>query len=107
MSQEDPLLQAAWSALAKIEDIEIPVSIVDMGMIRNLRCEGRRLAVDLTFTSMGCPGIEWTEQDVRECLEALAGGREVRVNVVWSPPWTADEITPRGLEALRQIGVIP
>lgn len=107
MSREDPLVQAAWAALAQIEDIEIPVSIVDMGMIRSLRREGRRLTVDLTFTSMGCPGIEWTEQDVRECLEALTGNEEVRVNVVWSPPWTSDEITPRGLEALRQIGVIP
>ena len=107
MSEKDRLVQVAWSALAKIEDVEIPVSIVDMGMIRGVQHEKGRLTVDLTFTSMGCPGIEWTVQDVQECLKNLTGDHEVKVNVVWSPPWTADDITPRGLEALREIGVIP
>jgi metal-sulfur cluster biosynthetic enzyme len=104
---DDALVRRAWKALEEVRDIEVPVSLVDMGMIRDVRADGERLTVDLTFASMGCPGIEWTLEDVRHCLEALdETGRRVEVNLVWSPPWTAAHLTPRGREALRAIGVI-
>ncbi len=107
MPRGDPLTEKLWDALAEIQDMEIPVSIVDMGMVRDVRVDGRRIAVDLTFTSMGNPGIEWTQEDVRKRLEAMDEFKRIEVNVVWSPPWTAADLTPRGREALRALGVMP
>lgn len=107
MRREHELIREAWKALEKIQDMEIPVSIVDLGMVRDVRAAGGRIAVDLTFTSMGSPGIEWTQEDVRTCLEAVDGVHQVEVNVVWFPPWTAADLTPRGREALRALGVMP
>lgn len=105
--QDEALVRAAWQALEEIQDMEIPVSIVDLGMVRDVRAEGGRVTVDLTFTSMGSPGIEWTQEDVQRRLESLANVERVEVNVVWSPPWTSADLTPRGREALRALGVIP
>jgi len=107
LRREDALIREAWKALEEIHDMEVPISIVDLGMIRGVRAEGRRIEVDLTFTSMGSPSIEWTQEDVRKRLEALEGIDRVDVNVVWSPPWTAADLTPRGRQALRALGVMP
>jgi metal-sulfur cluster biosynthetic enzyme len=105
--RDDALIRKAWQVLAEIQDMEIPVSIVDLGMVRDVRVADGRITVDLTFTSMGSPGIEWTQEDVRTRLEALQEVDRVEVNVVWSPPWTAADLTPRGREALRALGVMP
>jgi metal-sulfur cluster biosynthetic enzyme len=107
--RDHALIREAWKALEEVQDIEVPVSVVDLGLIRDVRIEGERLTVDLTFASMGSPCIEWTREDVRRRLEALDGldGQAVDVNLVWSPPWTAADLTPRGREAFCAIGVIP
>lgn len=107
MRREDALIREAWKALEEIHNMEIPMSIADVGMIRGVRAEGCRIEVDLTFASMGSPGIEWTQEDVRKRLEALAAVDRVDVNVVWFPPWRAADLTPRGRQALRALGVMP
>jgi metal-sulfur cluster biosynthetic enzyme len=63
------------------------------------------VTVDLTFTAMGCPAAEFILEDVRERLLREPGVRQVVVNVVWDPPWTAARMTPAGREALEMWGV--
>jgi metal-sulfur cluster biosynthetic enzyme len=57
-----------WQALEEVEDPEYPVSVVDMGLIYGLRLDGRSAHVQLSFTSMGCPCMEFIIGDIRERL---------------------------------------
>jgi metal-sulfur cluster biosynthetic enzyme len=92
-------------ALRDVQDPEMPVNVVDLGIVYGLRELEGRVSVDLTFTAMGCPAAEYILQDVRERLLEEPGVREVRVNVVWDPPWTAARISEAGREALEMWGL--
>jgi phenylacetate-CoA oxygenase PaaJ subunit len=92
-------------ALRDVQDPEMPVNIVDLGIVYGVRRDGERVTVDLTFTAMGCPASEFILEDVRERLLAEAGVAEVSVNVVWDPPWSAARMTEAGRDALELWGV--
>ena len=94
-----------WSALAEVQDPEMPVSLVDLGVIYGVRESDGVVVVDLTFTAMGCPASEFIVDDVRERLLRESGVREVTINVVWDPPWTAARMTEAGRDALEAWGL--
>jgi metal-sulfur cluster biosynthetic enzyme len=94
-----------WSALAEIQDPEMPINLVDLGVIYDVREHGGVVEVDLTFTAMGCPASDFILDDVRERLMREAGVGEVRINVVWDPPWTAARMTEAGRDALEAWGL--
>jgi metal-sulfur cluster biosynthetic enzyme len=83
----------------------MPVNLVDLGLIYGLTVEDGRVGVRLTFTAMGCPATEMLIGDVRERLLAEPGVEDVRVDVVWDPPWTSARLTADGREALRAWGL--
>ena len=96
-----------WNALSKVMDPEIPVlSIVDLGIIREVKVDGRRIAVKLTPTFSGCPALEVMKRDVESALAEL-GGAVVAVDIVLSPPWTSDWISENGRTKLKQFGLAP
>ena len=92
-------------ALRDVQDPEMPVNIVDLGIVYGVRLEAGEATVDLTFTAMGCPAAEYVLGDVRERLLREPGVDSVRVNVVWDPPWTSARITPEGRDALESWGL--
>jgi metal-sulfur cluster biosynthetic enzyme len=92
-------------ALRDVQDPEMPVSIVDLGIVYGVRRQAGRVTVDLTFTAMGCPASEFIIEDVRERLLREPGVTEVACNVVWDPPWTAALMTQEGRDALEMWGV--
>lgn len=94
-----------WAALREVDDPEFPISVVDLGLVYDVRRDGGRVEVDLTFTAIGCPCMNLIEDDVRERLAAEPGVEHVEVRVVWDPPWTRDRLTPAGRELLRKFGV--
>ena len=94
-----------WAALDRIQDPEMPIGIVDLGLVYGVRVEEGRAEVDLTYTALGCPAIEMIQEDVRAAALALPGIDEVRVRTVWDPPWTKARLTPRGRMALRASGI--
>ena len=94
-----------WRALAEVQDPEMPVNLVDLGLIYDVREQHGVVDVDLTFTAMGCPASEFILDDVRERLLREPGVNEVRVNVVWDPPWTTARMTDEGRDALEQWGL--
>jgi phenylacetate-CoA oxygenase PaaJ subunit len=96
-----PLLEA----LRDVRDPEMPVSVVDLGLIYNVWEERGAVTVDLTFTAMGCPASEFILADVRDRLLRVPGVREVHVNVVWDPPWSTARMSPEGREALEMWGL--
>src|SRR5438270_10075449 len=95
-----PLEARVWSALAQIGDPEMPVNIVDLGLIYGVWVEEGRVRLRLTFTAMGCPASDMIMGDIRERLLAEPGVDQVEVEVVWDPPWSSARLTPDGREAL-------
>ncbi|TME69929.1 MAG: metal-sulfur cluster assembly factor [Chloroflexi bacterium] len=94
-----------WAALAEVQDPEMPVNLVDLGVIYDVREHRGAVEVDLTFTAMGCPASDFILEDVRERLLREADVNEVRVNIVWDPPWTAARMTQNGRDALEAWGL--
>jgi metal-sulfur cluster biosynthetic enzyme len=92
-------------ALRDVQDPEMPVNIVDLGIVYGVRRTDGRVMVDLTFTAMGCPAADFILEDVRERLLREPGVTEVVVNVVWDPPWTAARMTQAGRDALEMWGL--
>ena len=100
-----------FSALKQCYDPEIPVNIVDLGLIYGVRFEPiadtqekeqQDVTVDMTLTSQGCTAHVMIGEQVKSRLEQLPGIRTAKVNVVWNPPWTPDRISP---DARKQLGI--
>jgi metal-sulfur cluster biosynthetic enzyme len=94
-----------WAALAEVQDPEMPVNLVDLGVIYGITQNDGVVEVDLTFTAMGCPASEFILDDVRDRLMREDGVRDVRINVVWDPPWTVARMTEAGRDALTEWGL--
>jgi metal-sulfur cluster biosynthetic enzyme len=100
------MTQRLWAALREVQDPEMPINLVDLGVIYDIRRgDDGMVEVDLTFTAMGCPASDFILDDVRERLLREPGVNEVRVNVVWDPPWTSARLTEQGREALEEWGL--
>jgi ring-1,2-phenylacetyl-CoA epoxidase subunit PaaD len=98
--------EQVWSALAEIPDPEIPVvSLVDLGVVRNVRVENRRVHVEFTPTFLGCPALEVMQKQMERRIEEL--GAEPEIEVVRDDSWSTDRITPEGREKLRTAGFAP
>ncbi|HEX7117774.1 MAG TPA: metal-sulfur cluster assembly factor [Longimicrobiales bacterium] len=100
-----PGTEPLWSALREVLDPEFPISVVDLGLIYDIRRDGGRVEVDLTFTATACPCMDFIRDDVRERLAREAGVDTVEVHVVWDPPWTRERMSPAARETLRRYGV--
>jgi phenylacetate-CoA oxygenase PaaJ subunit len=97
--------QRLLAALAEVQDPEMPVNVVDLGLVYGVEEVEGRVTVDLTFTAMGCPASEFIVSDIRQRLLAEPGVSEVEVRVVWDPPWTTARMTREGREALEAWGL--
>ena len=100
----DPLA-AAWEAVGEVLDPEIPISLVELGLVYGLDHVDGVVHVRLTFTATACPCMDFIREDVTDRLAQEPWVREVRIEEVWSPPWTAERITPQGRAKLRSLGV--
>jgi phenylacetate-CoA oxygenase PaaJ subunit len=92
-------------ALKDVEDPEMPVNIVDLGLVYDVHLINATAHVDLTFTAMGCPASDFILDDVKERLLKEPGVEKVQINVVWSPAWTSAKITQEGRDALEMWGI--
>jgi ring-1,2-phenylacetyl-CoA epoxidase subunit PaaD len=96
-----------FAALDQIPDPEIPViSIVELGVIRDVRPAGTRVEVDITPTYSGCPAMKQMEDDVRAKLKG-AGFEEVVIKTIYQPAWTTDWLNAAAREKLRKYGIAP
>lgn len=94
-----------WDALYAVEDPEMPISIVDLGLIYGVTVEGGHATVDMTLTYTGCPAREMLLDEVEAAAEEVAGIDDAEVRLVWSPPWTVEMVTEAGKESLREFGL--
>jgi metal-sulfur cluster biosynthetic enzyme len=96
---------AVWAALARVDDPELPLSIVDLGLIRRIEIVDGSVTVGLTYTSLACPCVEMIREDVDAAVRAVPGVRQVRVEDVLEP-WSRDDVTPEGRALLRAVAVV-
>lgn len=95
-----------WEALAEIPDPEIPViSLVDLGVIKDVEVQDGHVTIDFTPTFMGCPALEPMQRAMEEKVEALGAKAEVRV--ILDDSWSTDDISSEGREKLREAGFAP
>jgi probable FeS assembly SUF system protein SufT len=94
-----------WDALKTCYDPEIPVNIVDLGLVYDLRLStastgGSTVAVKMTLTATGCGMGASIAADAEQKIGTLPGVDEARVEIVWDPPWSPQMISPEGREKL-------
>jgi ring-1,2-phenylacetyl-CoA epoxidase subunit PaaD len=98
--------EAVWAALEEIPDPEIPViSLVDLGVVRDVQVNGEHVRVEFTPTFLGCPALEAMRRAIEDGILALGG--EPEVAVIQDDSWSTDCISPAGREKLREAGFAP
>jgi metal-sulfur cluster biosynthetic enzyme len=80
-------------ALRQVEDPELGMDIVDLGLMYEVELENGRVKVIHTLTSMGCPVGPMIQQQIDEVVRALPGVDDVEVELTWDPPWTPDKMS--------------
>ncbi len=95
-----------WAALAEIPDPEIPViSLIDLGVVKDVEVEEGIVRIDFTPTFMGCPALDAMQRAMEAKIAEL--GAEADVRVLLDDSWSTDKITPEGREKLRAAGFAP
>jgi ring-1,2-phenylacetyl-CoA epoxidase subunit PaaD len=98
--------EQVWAALAEVPDPEIPViSLVDLGVVRDVAVDGDRVTIEFTPTFLGCPALDAMRVRMDEAVRSLGGDPDVRV--VLDDSWSTDRITPAGRAKLREAGFAP
>jgi len=100
--------EIVWEALKEVYDPEIPVNVVDLGLIYDLRIEPlpsgeSKVLVQMTLTAQGCGMGPSIARDAQSRIEGLPGVADAEVRVVWDPPWNPEMISPEGK---KKMGIV-
>ncbi|NQV15954.1 DUF59 domain-containing protein [bacterium] len=88
------------NALRKVYDPEIPVNLVDLGLIYEITIEDQTVNIKMTLTATGCPMHSVITQNVKQTVDALEGVSQTAVEIVWEPRWNPEMISSEGRTAL-------
>ncbi len=101
------LAERARRALYEVADPELPISVLDLGLLAGIAAdeETGAVTVSLTYTSTACPCMDFIQWDIRERLLEENEIQSVTIDTVWDPPWTTARISERGREILGSFGV--
>jgi metal-sulfur cluster biosynthetic enzyme len=90
-----------YGALKKCMDPEIPVNVVDLGLIYGVNiADGRNVDIKMTMTTRGCPLHDTLVSDVKRYVGKVPGIGNINVEIVWDPPWSLDKMNPQVREQL-------
>lgn len=96
-----------WQALDSVKDPEIPVvSVIEMGIVREVAIHDSSVQVTMTPTFAGCPALRVMQTDIAKCLAGL-GVDQISITVALSPRWTSDWITEEARAKLKAFGLAP
>lgn len=101
----DEAVERLWAALREVMDPELPISLVDLGLIYHVALSDGTAEIELTYTATACPCMHFIQWDVAERLMREPGVRDVRISEVWHPAWTKARISAEGRQRLKQMGV--
>lgn len=91
-------------ALKKVNDPELGIDIVNLGLVYDVQVDGGKVLVDMTLTSPACPVGGIMSEEARLVAEGLDGVDEAEVRIVWEPPWTEDKMSDE-LKLMRKLGM--
>jgi metal-sulfur cluster biosynthetic enzyme len=94
------ITEEIYGQLKQVYDPEIPVNIVDLGLIYDVAVDGGTATVRMTLTSQSCPEAKTLPDIVKRRCETVKGIESTRVEVVWNPPWTPQRISEEGRKVL-------
>jgi metal-sulfur cluster biosynthetic enzyme len=101
--QSTPITEKqVYEALKECYDPEIPVNVVDLGLIYEVKIIDNWVGVKMTLTATGCPAHSWISQNVKNRLLQIPGIKEADVRIVWEPQWTPSRMSE---EARKKLGV--
>ncbi|HEX4936376.1 MAG TPA: 1,2-phenylacetyl-CoA epoxidase subunit PaaD [Gemmatimonadaceae bacterium] len=101
-----PSREELWAVLDEVKDPEVPVlSVVELGIVRDVRAQGGEVVVDITPTYSGCPAMH----EIARCVTGAfaARGLAARVHTIFTPAWTTDWMSDEAREKLRRYGIAP
>jgi metal-sulfur cluster biosynthetic enzyme len=102
---KNALREQILEALKVVKDPEIPVNVVDLGLIYDVRIDDEgAVDIDMTLTSMGCPVQDMIEADAELAAMKVEGVKRVNVEFVWSPPWSTQKMSDDGKKQMRMFG---
>lgn len=105
MTSNEELRDEIMENLTSVHDPEIPVNIVDLGLIYDMEIEDGEVDIDMTLTSMGCPTADSIVREVELTAEQVDGVEDVEVDLVWQPPWSPEKVSEDGKTQLRAMGI--
>jgi len=91
-----------YQALSTVRDPELPLNIVDLGLIYDVSIENDAVNVKMTLTTPGCPMHSTIKAEAEEALGKLPGIQSVKVEIVWDPPWNPDMMSEEAKRMLRR-----
>lgn len=95
-----PTQDEVLSVLKEVDDPEIGVNVVDLGLVYNVNVNDSDVNVEMTLTAPGCPMHETIARAAEMAIETLPGVKDAHVTMVWNPPWTPDRLTDEGRRLL-------
>ena len=101
----DSMRQQILEALKVVRDHEIPVNVVDLGLVYDVAVDDKgHVDIEMTLTSMGCPVQDLIQTDAELAVMKVDGVTAVSVEFVWSPPWSPQKMTDDGKKQMRMFG---
>jgi metal-sulfur cluster biosynthetic enzyme len=88
-----PTKDEVVEALRAVEDPELGMDIVDLGLLYDVEIDGPKIKVIHSLTSMGCPAGPMIQEDIVNVASAVEGVEEVEIELTWEPPWTPDRMS--------------
>lgn len=105
LSRAEGTEQDIWEALRNVQDPELPLSVVDLGLVYDVDIADRHAEITITLTYSGCPAKDIIIGDIKRAVFGVDGIDEIVVTTVYAPPWDYDRITERGREQLNEYGI--
>jgi ring-1,2-phenylacetyl-CoA epoxidase subunit PaaD len=107
VSTPDITTQTIWSLLREVTDPEVPVlSVIDLGIVRDVNINGDEVEVVITPTYSGCPAMDMIAMNIKLAL-IEHGYKKIKVTTVLTPAWTTDWMTEEGKRKLKEYGIAP
>jgi metal-sulfur cluster biosynthetic enzyme len=88
-----PTREEVYEALRQVEDPELGMDIVELGLLYDVEVEGPKVKVIHSLTSMGCPAGPMIQQDIDAMARQVPGVEDVEIELTWDPPWTPERMS--------------
>ena len=106
MSEPAPGQSEVWEALQLVEDPDLGIDVVNLGLVYDVIIDGSVVRIRMTLTTMGCPAVDALELQVKEAVGSVAGVSHVAVEWTFEPPWSPDRVTEEGRDMLIAMGYL-